>query len=248
MLRPGCVEDAAEVANVYLDAWRMHGQELLNSGVCESNAQLPSLGPEVLAEQTNRFATFLRSEARLFFVVEVDIDLHCQQSENCGNQQSRLCGFISYGPSVTRPGFGEVMQLFVHPSWQKRGFGSRLLCAAWQDMMRQPWASAGKHVWCTQGNPANRVYTRVGWSQTGREKTLIPTLTLTPVAVAEYIAPEISPPVPKLKACASSQKWGVRTRAMFTIGLVSAIAVAIVVFVMWSPKATKQSDAATKRI
>ncbi|CAK8997862.1 unnamed protein product [Durusdinium trenchii] len=103
-----------------------------------------------------------------------------------------LCAFISYGQSYTREGFGEVMQLFVHPEFQRKGLGSSLLRAAWRHMQSKEWSSLGCHVWCTKGNPANKVYEQVGWFPTGNQKSLYPTLSKEPVEVEEYMALDLS--------------------------------------------------------
>ena len=43
---------------------------------------------------------------------------------------SPLCGFVSYGQSVTVKGFGEVHQLYIDPRWQRKGIGRSLIRAA----------------------------------------------------------------------------------------------------------------------
>lgn len=101
----------------------------------------------------------------------------------------RVCGFVSYGQSYTRDTWGEVMQLYVHPVWQRQGLGSQLLNGATRSMEACEWAIGGLHVWCTKGNAANSVYERNGWVTTGREKEIKPTLSSVIVPVVEYISP-----------------------------------------------------------
>jgi len=133
------------------------------------------VGPEAQDEQTKRFETFLRALDRLFIVVE-------------DKKEGTIVGFVSYGPSLSRKGFGEIMQLYVHPDWQLKGFGSKLLKDAWRDMGTKPWSSEGLHVWCTKGNAGNKVYDKAGWEVSGYEKKIVPTMSSGPVVVAEYAA------------------------------------------------------------
>ncbi|CAE7256270.1 unnamed protein product [Symbiodinium sp. CCMP2592] len=179
MLRKAVPQDAPEIVRVYLATWRSHGSVLLRTG---ESATASALDDEAQAqqEQLKRFTSFLESGQRHFIVAEDD---------DAPNQQ-RLRAFISFGPSYTRDGFGEVMQLFVHPAFQRRGLGSKLLKAAWLELRGRTWSKMGCHVWCTKGNPANRVYEQAGWFSTGRQKSLKPSLSKDPVEVEEFQAPE----------------------------------------------------------
>lgn len=178
--RPARPEDGPAIAEVYLAAWSMNISELTRGSPTEQS-KVPSeqnLDKEELLRQANRFSDFIRSGERLFVV-----------SESHHSTSGSLHGFVSFGPSFTRAGFGEVMQLFIHPDAQRRGIGTLLLHAAWRDMSQLSWSSSGCHVWCTKGNPGNQVYAKASWFPTGKEKSITPSLSKTPVVVVEYQAP-----------------------------------------------------------
>mmetsp|Transcript_55439 Transcript_55439/g.104104 ORF Transcript_55439/g.104104 Transcript_55439/m.104104 type:complete len:218 (+) Transcript_55439:79-732(+) len=178
MLRPARPTDGLEIARVYLATWSSHGHNLLRTGKAPEDTQ--TFDDEVQRkQQCERFTSFIESGQRHFIVAE-----HIATN--------RLCAFISYGPSYSREGFGEVMQLFVHPDFQRQGMGVKLLQAAWNQLRCHSWSRLGCHVWCTLGNPANRVYERIGWFRTGKKKSLVPTLSKEPVDVEEYQAPDLS--------------------------------------------------------
>ncbi|CAK8997864.1 unnamed protein product [Durusdinium trenchii] len=189
MLRPALPKDGPEIAKVYLATWYSHHDDLTRADRSNGFKNQTDLQcQEVLQQQAERsfpgdsFTNFLTTGQRCFIVVEAD-----QDSAGCC-----LCAFISYGQSYTREGFGEVMQLFVHPEFQRKGLGSSLLRAAWRHMQSKEWSSLGCHVWCTKGNPANKVYEQVGWFPTGNQKSLYPTLSKEPVEVEEYMALDLS--------------------------------------------------------
>ncbi|OLP86874.1 hypothetical protein AK812_SmicGene31982 [Symbiodinium microadriaticum] len=181
MLRKALPQDAPEIVRVYLATWRSHGSVLLRTG---EPATASTLDDEAQQQQLKRFTFFLESGQRHFIVAEDD----------GAARQQRLSAFISFGPSYTRDGFGEVMQLFVHPDFQRRGLGSKLLQAAWLELRDRTWSKMGCHVWCTKGNPANRVYEQAGWFPTGRQKSLKPSLSKDPVEVEEFQAPQAKGP------------------------------------------------------
>ncbi|CAJ1433863.1 unnamed protein product [Effrenium voratum] len=182
--KPAVCEDGLEIARVYLATWGAHSHDLLRNGNGkEEDSKQDLQSDEALRAQSQRFTDFITTGKRLFIVAEL--------REPAGTD--KLCAFISYGPSYARQGFGEVMQLFVHPNFQRKGLGTRLLMAAWTQMRSKEWASLGCHVWCTKSNPANRVYEQAGWFQTGKEKCLHPTLGKEPVEVEEYEAPAVVP-------------------------------------------------------
>lgn len=186
MIRHARPRDAAALARVYLEVWKANGQDLMQtpekpaeSGEDEQAASAASpsnaLPPNAFEEQKKRFEEFLLGEKRHFIVAE--------------GVPGRVCGFVSYGQSYTRDTWGEVMQLYVHPVWQRQGLGSQLLNGATRSMEACEWAIGGLHVWCTKGNAANSVYERNGWVTTGREKEIKPTLSSVIVPVVEYISP-----------------------------------------------------------
>ncbi|CAL1154941.1 unnamed protein product [Cladocopium goreaui] len=182
MLRPALPADGLDIAKVYLATWNSHQGDLTRTEASNgSNAKDKDFHcQEVLRQQAERFTNFVSTGNRLFIVAEAERQ----------NADRQLCAFISYGRSYTREGFGEVMQLFVHPDFQRKGLGSKLLREAWTQMKSRDWSAQGCHVWCTKGNPANRVYEQVGWFRTGKQKSLNPTLSKEPVEVEEYLAPK----------------------------------------------------------
>eukprot|EP00931_Biecheleriopsis_adriatica_P059201 TRINITY_DN35389_c0_g1_i1.p1 TRINITY_DN35389_c0_g1~~TRINITY_DN35389_c0_g1_i1.p1 ORF type:complete len:631 (-),score=137.02 TRINITY_DN35389_c0_g1_i1:64-1956(-) len=198
MLRPGRVEDGLGIAEVYLASWRSAESDLVRRASGEKDQsrreQQDSVDSKALREQTERFTKFLQTKQRLFVVAQVEPGA----AQTCEGSAS-IGGFISYGRSYTRDGFGEVMQLFVHPRWQRQGLGTRLLREAWRCMCSEEWAASGCHVWCTKGNPANRVYEQVGWASTGKEKRIAPTLSKDEVEVEEFEAPRA--PLGGSKSC-----------------------------------------------
>eukprot|EP00434_Breviolum_minutum_P009762 symbB.v1.2.008595.t1/scaffold523.1/size192511/17 len=186
--RPALPTDGLDIAKVYLATWHSHQDDLTRA---DKNAATEK--KQLQSDEAERFTNFVKSGKRLFIVAEA---AHLPDN-------ARLCAFISYGPSYTREGFGEVMQLFVHPDFQRKGLGSKLLREAWTQMQREGWSISGCHVWCTKGNPANRVYEQVGWFRTGKQKCLNPTLSAEPVEVEEYLAPHVS----EVASCQTIVLW-----------------------------------------
>lgn len=168
--------DAKAIAQLYLEVWRNSSNELKGSGAASASTASSQdvVNPDELEEQRTRFEDMIDGEARTVLVaIPGPGSLH--SDPDCATR-TPVCGFISYGASYTLEGHGEVMQLFVHPSWQRRGVGNSLLEFATNAMIFETWAEQGLHVWASRDNPGNRIYEKNGWVATGNEKTIKPTL------------------------------------------------------------------------
>jgi GNAT superfamily N-acetyltransferase len=151
-IRPAAARDAADIARIYVDAWRSSYAAILPHRV------LLGMSCERQAREWS-WVIGNRAEAQ---PVIVAVDAH-----------GGVIGFTSFGPA--RPGdrpasghfaaardakAGEIYTLYVQPEFQERGVGRRLLAAAFAAM-------AGKgcgrcFLWVLRDNPARYFYERVG--------------------------------------------------------------------------------------
>ena len=87
-------------------------------------------------------------------------------------QDGQVGGFVSGGPSRDDFVGGEVYALYVDPSRQARGAGSRLLAVAAGQLAESDYADAS--LWVLAGNqPARRFYESQGWRADGTEQPWI---------------------------------------------------------------------------
>ncbi len=148
IIRPAHFGDEEALARAYVDTWKVAYRGLLRQTF------LDALTYE---DVTVQWVRTLEQSDTISFLAQ--------------DEFQRIVGFITAGKegSGTTGFSSEVYTLYVLPSQQRRGTGSRLLRAA-SDAL----ASAGHHsliIWVLKGNPAGAFYRRMGGSQVAEKTT-----------------------------------------------------------------------------
>ncbi|HEX6119969.1 MAG TPA: GNAT family N-acetyltransferase [Dongiaceae bacterium] len=151
-IRPAAARDAADIARIYVDAWRSSYAAILPHRV------LLGMSCERQARQWS-WVIGNRAEVQPV-IVAADAD-------------GGVIGFASFGPA--RPGdrpvsghfagardakAGEIYTLYVQPEFQERGIGRQLLAAAFAAMARKGCGHG--FLWVLRDNPSRYFYERVG--------------------------------------------------------------------------------------
>ena len=149
-IAPATEQDAAGIANVYVNAWRSSYAAILPHRV------LLGMSCE---QQTRQWSAAIR-DARQSVIAATEAD-------------HGVIGFASFGPARrnARPAagrfageddarVGEVYTLYVLPDFQERGIGRRLLAAAFAALDGKGYGCA--LLWALRDNHARHFYERVG--------------------------------------------------------------------------------------
>jgi ribosomal protein S18 acetylase RimI-like enzyme len=148
VIRAAQPADARSIATVHVATWRDAYAGLLPDEV------LAGLDVAERAERWNRYLPAASDEGRFVLVFEED---------------GRVRGFVSGGPSRDEFPGGEVYAIYVDPACQGRGAGSRLLAAAARHLAEAHFTGAS--LWVLTGNhPARRFYESQGWRSDGTEQ------------------------------------------------------------------------------
>jgi ribosomal protein S18 acetylase RimI-like enzyme len=147
LIRAALPADAWPIAAVHVATWR--------------DAYAGLLPGEVLAgldagERAQRWSSILAAPAEGRFVLVFE-------------QDGRVRGFVSGGPSREQFPGGEVYAIYVDPACQGRGAGSRLLTAAARHLAQAHFTDAS--LWVLADNhAARRFYESQGWRSDGTEQ------------------------------------------------------------------------------
>lgn len=151
-IRPATAQDAAGIANIYVDAWRSSYAAILPHRV------LLGMSYE---RQTREWSWVIANRA--------DVQPVIVAAEADGG----VVGFASFG--AARPGdrpasgcfagerdakIGEVYTLYVQPEFQERGIGRGLMAAAFAAMAGKGYGRG--FLWVLRDNPSRYFYERVG--------------------------------------------------------------------------------------
>jgi ribosomal protein S18 acetylase RimI-like enzyme len=146
-IRPAAVADADAIAAVHIATWQDAYAGLLPGDV---------LAGLDVGEWAQRWRNRLADPAEGVFVLVVD-------------EGDRIGGFVSAGPSRDEFAGGEVYTIYVHPGYQGRGAGRRLLQAAMRQLASARFTVAS--LWVLAGNhPARGFYESQGWHADSTEK------------------------------------------------------------------------------
>jgi ribosomal protein S18 acetylase RimI-like enzyme len=147
LIRAARPADAQPIAAVHVATWRDAYAGLLPDEVLS--------GLDV-GERAQRWHHNLSASAEGRFVLVFE-------------QDGRVEGFVSGGPSRDQFPGGEVYAIYVDPARQGRGAGSRLLTAAARHLSEAHFTDAS--LWVLAGNrPARRFYESQGWHSDGTEQ------------------------------------------------------------------------------
>lgn len=148
-IRPGRPDEALAVATLIEAGWRHAYRGILPQAV------LDALEPTARAE---RFVERLAAQGERCQVWVAEVD-------------EGLCGVVWFGSAGEHPihpappGTGEIMALYLEPSWFGSGLADRLAAGA------EGWLAARFErsiLWVLEGNSrARRFYTRRGWLADG---------------------------------------------------------------------------------
>jgi ribosomal protein S18 acetylase RimI-like enzyme len=148
LIRAASPADARAIAVVHVATWRDAYAGLLPDDV------LAGLDTGERAQRWNRNLATASAEGRFVLVFE---------------QDGRVRGFVSGGPSRDQFPGGEVYAIYVDPASQGRGAGSRLLTAAARHLAGAGYTDGS--LWVLVGNlPARRFYESQGWHSDGTEQ------------------------------------------------------------------------------
>jgi ribosomal protein S18 acetylase RimI-like enzyme len=147
LIRAARPADARPIAAVHVATWR--------------DAYAGLLPDDVLAgldtgERAHRWRDRLAAPAAGTFVLVFE-------------QDGRVGGFVSGGPSRDQFPGGEVYAIYVDPACQGRGAGTRLLTGAARHLAEAHFTDAS--LWVLASNhPARRFYESQGWRSDGTEQ------------------------------------------------------------------------------
>lgn len=156
-VRPARIDDAAEIARIQVDTWRIGYRDLLPAPIVESlsaEAVQPAWTEAVEAPPSDQHHVFVAQE------------------------QQWLVGFAAVGPVDSNeegitdpPRTAQIAPLLVEPRWGRRGHGSRLLAAA-VDHARSDGFSR-LITWVPAGDGASlSFYRSAGWDTDGFARVL----------------------------------------------------------------------------
>lgn len=150
-IRPAQVEDAAALARLHVDAWRVAYRGLVPDA---------HLRRRTFAWRKERFEKSLAAGAEETYVIQVD-----------GQVQGFLTLAACRDPDLEGTQTGEIWGLYVAPDHWRRGLGTRLL----QEGMRLLYARGHRQaiLWVLEGNQQGRgFYEAMGFRPDGAAKTL----------------------------------------------------------------------------
>jgi len=140
------VEDAAQIARIFVEAWR--------------DAYAGLLPPSYLVRLNE-------TRQRLLWAREIEKHGPGEGVAVAADSEHGLIGFTSFGPARDqRLGFsGEVYTLYVDPNHQGRGAGRKLIASAFARLYARGHGSCV--IWALKGNPARFFYEGEGGKQVG---------------------------------------------------------------------------------
>ncbi|SDJ89538.1 GNAT family N-acetyltransferase [Sediminibacillus albus] len=152
-IRKADLTDAEKIANVHVNSWKTTYSELINekdmSNITYENRK--ALWETILKmPQTGQPALVVEKEA-----------------------DGEIIGFVSGGKERTkRFGYdGEIYAIYLLPSYQRQGIGSKMLAAFTEEMVREGYQSM--LVWVLTRNPSSNFYAKHGARQIDKEETTI---------------------------------------------------------------------------
>ncbi|MDQ0351650.1 L-amino acid N-acyltransferase YncA [Alkalibacillus filiformis] len=139
-VRQATVFDAEQIANVHDDTWKLTYEPIIQQ---DDLQQVTSFENRKIMWETT-----LRSSSHHVFVVE--------------SNEGEIAGFISGGKSRTEHTQldGEIYDIYILPSHQRKGFGQKLLYTFIQECEELGYQSL--LVWILTDNPYGQFYVRLG--------------------------------------------------------------------------------------
>ncbi|UYO98495.1 GNAT family N-acetyltransferase [Microbacterium sp. M28] len=152
-------EDAADVAEVHVDAWRSAYARLIDQAVLD--------GLDVDRRAT-MWASFIARSLQGLPPEGYDEPAHRLL---VAEDDDRILGWAAFGPGRDdgQSHRGELAGLYAHPSVWSRGVGHALIACVDEELRAQGFADA--YLWVLAGNErAIGFYERHGWIADGGEK------------------------------------------------------------------------------
>lgn len=150
-IRKASVEDARAIAEVHVHSWKATYEDLINE---------QDLSNTTVEYRQILWETILKlpKNQQPVFVIE---------------EKGKIVGFISGGKERTnRFGFdGEIFAIYLLPTHQRRGLGTRLLKAFAYEMKKLGYKSL--LIWVLTKNPTHQFYINLGAEKVEQEQTTI---------------------------------------------------------------------------
>ena len=162
-IRSACVQDAHEIAKVYIDTWRSTYPGILPDKVLLEMSIERQIAIWVRAIKHSRGPTDEK-----ILVLEND-DKNIIGISSCGFNRDRKTHFD-----------GEVYTLYVHPDYQDHGYGKNLLFSLFDILLTQSYSSA--IIWTLRDNPSRFFYEAMGGKRIGERQEKIWGLILSEIA------------------------------------------------------------------
>ena len=145
MIRQAKIEDAADIADIHIDAWRVAYKGII------PNSYLQKLSKKIRADQWVKSLSDTANRT----LVKV-------------NNDSKIIGWISFG--VSRKDLsaetGEIYAIYFHPDFWGRGYGKQLLKAAEKELEQKGFTKI--MLWVLELNSQGRVfYKKAGYAPDG---------------------------------------------------------------------------------
>ena len=150
-IRSACVEDAHEIAKVYIDTWRSTYPGILPDKVLLEMSIERQIAIWVRAIKHSRGPTDEK-----ILVLEKD-DKNIIGISSCGFNRDRKTNFD-----------GEVYTLYVHPNHQGHGYGKDLLFYLFDILLTQNYRSV--IIWTLRDNPSRFFYEAMSGKRIGERQ------------------------------------------------------------------------------
>ena len=155
MIRPATVDDAERLAEIHIQSWQAAYAGLLEADYLDGLSGQHE-------ERAGQWRDWLAIDSRQRLVlVATDGDT--------------VVGFAHAGPAGDKDldarHTAELYAMYLDPGHYRRGFGSELMTAVFEELRNR--AAAGARLWVMTDNaPARAFYERHGWEPDGKESDL----------------------------------------------------------------------------
>ena len=148
MIRQAKIEDAADIADIHIDAWRVAYKGII------PNSYLQKLSTKIRADQWVKSLSDI--DNRTFVKV---------------NNNSKIIGWISFGVSRNNLSaeMAEIYAIYFHPDFWGKGYGKQLLKVAEKELEQKGFTEI--MLWVLELNSRARIfYKKAGYAPDGSKQ------------------------------------------------------------------------------